>query len=210
MNTALTVSVSALGDSSAGAFARRAGSAGPSAGGAFAPGAPWSSPPAPPLSVPAPSSPDGAPPPAGSSSGGSPAACSLAAGDGGLQSAAEALAFLSGALDYLAHADAAAWPEGLQADCLRVLAVAESQQAAAHAKVLSAFSRPGGGLAGDGHRSPRVWLSWQTQATRRAASTPGLVDAPAGRPPRGRRRAGQRRDLDLPMSSWGDLPLPPG
>jgi hypothetical protein len=29
---------------------------------------------------------------------------------------------------------------------------------------------PGGGLAGDGHRSPRVWLSWQTQATRRAAA----------------------------------------
>ena len=30
---------------------------------------------------------------------------------------------------------------------------------------------PGGGLAGDGHRSPRVWLTWQTQATRRAAAT---------------------------------------
>ena len=39
-----------------------------------------------------------------------------------------------------------------------------------HARVLSAFSRPGGGLAGDGHRSPRVWLSWQTAATRQAAS----------------------------------------
>jgi hypothetical protein len=49
--------------------------------------------------------------------------------------------------------------------------VAESQQAAAHAKVLSAFSRPGGGLAGDGHRSPRVWLTWQAQATRRAAAS---------------------------------------
>ena len=83
----------------------------------------------------------------------------------------QALAFLSGALDYLAHADAAEWPEGAQADCLRALAVAESQQTAAHARVLQAFSVPGGGLAGDGHRSPRVWLTWQTQATRRAAST---------------------------------------
>jgi Domain of unknown function (DUF222)/HNH endonuclease len=83
--------------------------------------------------------------------------------------AAQALAYLSGALEFLAHDDPAGWGEGLQADCLRALAVAESQQTAAHAKVLAAFSVPGGGLAGDGHRSPRVWLSWQTQATRRAA-----------------------------------------
>jgi hypothetical protein len=82
---------------------------------------------------------------------------------------AQALAFLSGALDYLAHADAGSWPEGLQADCLRALAVAESRSVAAHARVLAAFSVPGGGLNGDGHRSPRVWLSWQAQATRPAA-----------------------------------------
>jgi hypothetical protein len=82
----------------------------------------------------------------------------------------QALALLSGALDFLAHADAAEWPDGVQADCLRALAVAESRQAAAHARVLSAFSVPGGGLAGDGHRSPRVWLTWQTAATRRAAA----------------------------------------
>lgn len=62
------------------------------------------------------------------------------------------------------------WPEGVQADCLRVLAVAESRQAAVHARVLSAFSVPGGGLAGDGHGSARVWLTWQTQATGRAAA----------------------------------------
>jgi len=89
--------------------------------------------------------------------------------DPGPQSAAEALRSLSAALHFLARDDPAEWPEGLQADCLRTLAVAESQQAAAHAKVLSVFSRPGGGLAGDGHRSPRVWLTWQTAATRRAA-----------------------------------------
>ena len=34
----------------------------------------------------------------------------------------------------------------------------------------AAFSVPGGGLAGDGHRSPRVWLTWQCAATRRAAA----------------------------------------
>jgi Domain of unknown function (DUF222) len=84
-------------------------------------------------------------------------------------SAARALAFVSAGLEFLAHADPAGWAEGLQADCLRVLAVAESRQAAAHARILSAFSRPGGGLAGDGHRSARVWLTWQTRATRPAA-----------------------------------------
>ena len=76
---------------------------------------------------------------------------------------------LSAALEFLAHADPGSWPEGLQADCLRALAVAESRQVAAHAKVLAAFAVPGGGLHGDGHRSPRVWLSWQAQATRPAA-----------------------------------------
>ena len=84
--------------------------------------------------------------------------------------AAQALAFVSAGLEFLAGADPGSWPEGFQADCLRALAVAESRQAAAHAKVLAAFSVPGGGLAGDGHRSARVWLTWQTQATRRAAA----------------------------------------
>jgi hypothetical protein len=83
----------------------------------------------------------------------------------------QALAYLSEALDFLAHADPADWSEGVQADCLRALAAAESQQTAAHARVLRSFSVPGGGLAGDGHRSPRVWLTWQTGDTRRAAST---------------------------------------
>ena len=85
-------------------------------------------------------------------------------------SPAQALEYLTGALEYLAHADAALWPAGVQADCLRALAVAESRQVAAHARALAAFSVPGGGLAGDGHRSPRMWLTWQTQATRRAAA----------------------------------------
>jgi hypothetical protein len=76
---------------------------------------------------------------------------------------------MTAALDYLAHADAAEWPAGVQADCLRALAVAESRQAAAHARILTAFAVPGGGLNGDGHRSARVWLTWQTAATRKAA-----------------------------------------
>ncbi len=84
---------------------------------------------------------------------------------------AQALAFLSAGLEFLAHADPAGWSEGEQADCLRALSVAESRQAAAHASILAAFSVPGGGLAGDGHRSPRVWLTWQTSATRKAASS---------------------------------------
>ena len=94
-----------------------------------------------------------------------PAAAALTAGG-----PAEALAFLRAGLDYLAHADPADWPAGVQADCLRALAVAEARHAAAHARVLAAFSVPGGGLAGDGHRSPRTWLTWQTRATRRAAT----------------------------------------
>jgi len=84
---------------------------------------------------------------------------------------AQALAFVAAGLDYLAHANPAEWGAGVQADCLRALAKAESRQAAAHARILGAFSVPGGGLAGDGHRSPRVWLSWQAAATHRAAAT---------------------------------------
>ena len=103
---------------------------------------------------------------------------SRAAGSGqpgtaaGMQAAdpVQALAFLTAGLQFLATADPAGWPAGLQADCLRALAVAESRHAAAHARILAAFTVPGGGLAGDGHRSPRVWLTWQTQATRRAAA----------------------------------------
>ena len=94
-----------------------------------------------------------------------------APGGGGFAGgAAEALGVLAGVLEFLAHDDVSAWPEGLQADCLRALAVAEARQAAVHARVLAAFSVPGGGLHGDGHASPRMWLSWQARATRGAAA----------------------------------------
>jgi Domain of unknown function (DUF222)/HNH endonuclease len=160
--------VSALAGSSAGAFARAADGVRLQAGSASADGPSLAVPlsqdggcaPAPssalvPSSVPAPLPPEAAPESAGR--------------DTGPRDAAEALRSLTAALEFLAHDDPAGWPEGLQADCLRALAVAESRQAAAHARVLAVFSRPGGGLAGDGHRSPRVWLCWQTAATRRAA-----------------------------------------
>jgi hypothetical protein len=103
---------------------------------------------------------------------GGPARAAEISSPAGVQAAdaVQALAFLEAGLEFLASADAAEWSAGLQADCLRALAVAESRHAAAHAAVLAAFSVPGGGLAGDGHRSPRVWLTWQTQATRRAAA----------------------------------------
>jgi hypothetical protein len=108
-----------------------------------------------------------------SGSGSAAAGCGTPGGSaaGGVRpsDAAQALAFVSAGLEFLAGDDPAAWSEGLQADCLRAFAVAESRQTAAHAKVLAAFSVPGGGLNGDGHRSPRAWLSWQARATKAAA-----------------------------------------
>ncbi|HSR87011.1 MAG TPA: DUF222 domain-containing protein [Streptosporangiaceae bacterium] len=170
-----SVSVSAAAGSSAGAFACSAADspgpadslAGPPANGALgdagAPGAADTL--------------TGDPAAAGATGASSPAPCGHGATDAASPAdpvaavdPAQALAFLRAGLDFLAHADPAGWTAGLQADCLRALAVAEARQAAAHAKVLAAFSVPGGGLAGDGHASPRAWLTWQTQATRRAAT----------------------------------------
>ena len=152
------VSVSALDGSSAGAFARPGVGTGPSRDGASWPAAdwrapaaashssaaPWSSPPARSCAR-ASSSPDAASAPAPasvpSSASPSPAASSFSsagaspagwpdAADVRPDSPAEALAFVSAGLEFLAHADPAEWGEGLQADCLRALAVAESRQAA--------------------------------------------------------------------------------
>jgi hypothetical protein len=94
----------------------------------------------------------------------------VAAASAGFAGPGEALASIAAGLEYLATACPSAWSAGEQADCLRALAVAESRQAAVHAGVLAAFSVPGGGLNGDGHGSPRAWLTWQTQATRTAAA----------------------------------------
>ncbi len=126
-----------------------------------------------------------------STSGGTPVRAAASSDSLVASNPVQALAFLNAGLEFLARANPAEWAEGLQADCLRALAVAESRQAAAHARVLAAFSVPGGGVAGDGHRSPRVWLCWQTHATRKAAATkvswmhrlaahPAVADALAG------------------------------
>ena len=160
-------SASALSGSSAGAFARSTGPAAPPAAAssdssaASAAGLSSAGPAGPAVSA--------AAPPVLRATAALAAAPSALPSAAGPRDAAEALAFVSTGLEFLAHDDPAGWGEGLQADCLRALAVAESRQTAAHARVLAAFSVPGGGLAGDGHRSPRVWLSWQTQATRSAA-----------------------------------------
>src|SRR5215469_14148347 len=147
-------SVSALAGSSAGAFSRSSDDAGQSEAAPLAAGA------APPAGTPLPAGPSFAE----GAGGGTAAPGRVVPAD-----AAQALSYLSGALEFLARADAAEWPAGVQADCLRALAVAESRQAAAHARILAAFAVPGGGLNSDGHRSARVWLTWQTAATRKAA-----------------------------------------
>ena len=102
----------------------------------------------------------------------------------------QALAYLGQALEFLAHANPAEWPEGAQADCLRARAVAESMQAAAHARVLAAFSVPGGGAGGG--RAP-VAAGVADLADRRdppGRRHQGLLDAPPRRPPGRRGRAG--------------------
>ena len=73
------------------------------------------------------------------------------------------------ALAWLASADAAALTTAEQAECLRLLAQAESAHTAARASVLSAF-RASDGCRDDGHGSPRTWLRWQTRITSGAAS----------------------------------------
>ncbi|HEY2315627.1 MAG TPA: hypothetical protein VGH96_18610, partial [Streptosporangiaceae bacterium] len=156
-------SASASAGSSSGAFAGSQASASPSAGSSASPSGDATF---------------GATPPGGSADNSATdvgatgttagAAASSPPGGAGVAGPAAALAMLEAGLEFLAHADPASWPAGVQADCLRALAVAESRHAAAHARLLAAFAVPGGGLAGDGHRSPRVWLTWQTQATRRA------------------------------------------
>ncbi len=93
-------------------------------------------------------------------------------------------------LGWLARADMASVPAGVQADCLRGLERALSVHAAARARVLGAFTAQGG-YEDDGQGSPRTWLRWQTRITRPAASAalasmrsladhPAIADALAG------------------------------
>ena len=87
---------------------------------------------------------------------------------GGPSTAAEALAGVRAGLAYLATADAAGLTGAEQADLLRGLAAAESQQLAARSAVLTAFDH-GGRYADDAAVTARSWLRWQTRTTHAAA-----------------------------------------
>ena len=84
-------------------------------------------------------------------------------------SAGEAVDMVLAGLGWLATADVAGEPAGVQADCLRGLERALSVHTAARARVLAGFCAQAG-YENDGHGSPRTWLTWQTRVTRPAAS----------------------------------------
>jgi hypothetical protein len=83
--------------------------------------------------------------------------------------AAQAVAMVQAGLGWLAAADVAGLPTVVQADCLRALERAESMHTAARSRILAAFDAQSG-HDDDGHGSTRIWLKWQTQVTRGAAS----------------------------------------
>jgi len=72
-------------------------------------------------------------------------------------------------LAFLANTNAASFPAGVQAECLRGLERVESLATAARAGVLAAFMASGG-YEDDGQGSARAWLRWQTRITRGAAA----------------------------------------
>jgi hypothetical protein len=82
---------------------------------------------------------------------------------------ADAAAMARVGLAFLASADTASLTTAEQADCLRALAQAESIHTAARARVLYAFTAQAG-YEDDGHRSPRMWLTWQTRVGGGAAT----------------------------------------
>ncbi len=81
----------------------------------------------------------------------------------------EATAMVLAGLGWLASADLASAPAGVQAECLRALERAESVQVAARSAVLSAFDAQCG-YQDDGQGTARTWLRWQTRITDSAAS----------------------------------------
>jgi hypothetical protein len=76
---------------------------------------------------------------------------------------------LDRSLAYLATADAASLPAGLQAEALRALERAVARHTVARSRVLAAFAGQGG-FEDDGHGSARAWLRWQTRVTTGAAA----------------------------------------
>jgi hypothetical protein len=71
-------------------------------------------------------------------------------------------------LEFLAAADAGSLPDAELADCLTGLELAAAAHTAARARILAAFSARGV-FEGDGARSARSWLVWQTRTTKAAA-----------------------------------------
>ncbi len=80
----------------------------------------------------------------------------------------QALAMAHAAVDYLNQADPVALDTQVQAQCLQALERLAAKQAAAQAKVLSAFSS-GCGHYADGAYSAQTWLRHHTRVTRGAA-----------------------------------------
>jgi Domain of unknown function (DUF222) len=82
--------------------------------------------------------------------------------------AADALAMLGSALDYLAICDAPGLGAAGQAEALVALERAEAKHTAARAKILSAFGASRG-FEADGHYGPKPWLRAITRVSKGAA-----------------------------------------
>src|ERR1022692_2298153 len=98
-----------------------------------------------------------------------PAPVTAAAADAMPVTAAGAVAMAQAALAFLANANMASVPAGVQAECLRGLERIESLHTAARAGALAAFMA-GGGHEDDGQGSAGAWLRWQTRITKGAAA----------------------------------------
>src|ERR1022692_4751458 len=98
-----------------------------------------------------------------------PAPVTAAAADAMPVTAAGAVAMAQAALAFLANANMASVPAGVQAECLRGLERIESLHTAARAGALAAFMA-GGGHEDDGQGSAGAWLRWQTRVTKGAAA----------------------------------------
>jgi Domain of unknown function (DUF222)/HNH endonuclease len=83
-------------------------------------------------------------------------------------SASHAVRMAVTGLRWLAAADTASLPTGVQADCLRDLERLSSMHTAVRSRVLSSFTAQRG-FEDDGQGSPRTWLAWQTRTSIGAA-----------------------------------------
>ena len=96
-------------------------------------------------------------------------------------------------LGYLARADVASLPAVTQARLLREYERAQSQHTAGRVRALSAFTAQGG-YADDGHGGSASVAGLADPGHGQGRVRDDRVDAPPGRPPAGRRRAGRGDD----------------